>query len=125
MMVGEKGIMVSSGHYGDQNYVAMNGEEKLQWIMKHPACAAVPRSIPRCRCNNMFGQHVEFFDACRGVGKCYSDIEHSIPLTEGILVGCIAQQVPGKLNWDALNMRFDNSDANALVRPYIRKGWEF
>ena len=45
---------------------------------------------------------------------------------EGILVGCIAQQVPGKLVWDAAAQSFGaNAAANALVRPFIRKGWEF
>jgi len=44
---------------------------------------------------------------------------------EGILVGCVAQQVAGKLRWNAATQSFDNKDANALVKPYIRKGWEF
>ena len=45
---------------------------------------------------------------------------------EGILVGCIAQQVPGKLVWDAAAQSFvGNAAANNLVKPFIRKGWEF
>jgi len=33
--------------------------------------------------------------------------------------------VPGKLVWDAKNLRFSNSDeANKLLAPYVRKGWE-
>jgi hypothetical protein len=45
---------------------------------------------------------------------------------EGILVGCVAQRLPGqKLAWNAATQTFDNSAANALVKPCIRKGWEF
>ena len=57
--------------------------------------------------------------------RCFSDIEYSIPQMEGILVGCIAQQVPGKLKWCAKSQSFDVAAANALVKPFIRKGWEF
>jgi hypothetical protein len=46
-------------------------------------------------------------------------------MLEGMLIGCIAQQVPGKLNWDAAAQTFGNPDADALLKPYIRKGWEF
>ena len=37
----------------------------------------------------------------------------------------IALHVPGKLDWDAKNMRFTNSpEANKFVKPMLRKGWE-
>jgi hypothetical protein len=58
--------------------------------------------------------------------RCYADIEHSIPMMEGMLVGCIAQRVPGVLEWDSANQLFVNSrEADAFVRPYVRSGWEF
>ena len=45
---------------------------------------------------------------------------------EGILVGCVAQQLPGKkLSWCSKKQSFDVAAANALVKPYIRKGFEF
>ena len=80
------------------------------------------------------GHYTEFIHAIRGEGnyyeqthsRCFADIEYCIPQMEGILVGCIAQQVLGKLVWDAATQSFaGNAAANALVRPYIRKGWEF
>ena len=46
------------------------------------------------------------------------------PLLPPILVGTVAQQVPGKLNWCAKSQSFDNAAANALVKPFVRKGWE-
>jgi len=47
-------------------------------------------------------------------------------MLESMLVGCIAQQVPGKLEWSSRKQQFTNNQAaNALVKPYIRPGWEF
>ena len=57
--------------------------------------------------------------------RCFSDIEYSIPQMEGILVGCVAQQVPGKLNWCSDKQQFDVAQANTLIKPVIRKGFEF
>jgi hypothetical protein len=44
---------------------------------------------------------------------------------EGILVGCVAQRVGGKIAWDSAKQLFDRADANEFVKPFIRKGWEF
>jgi hypothetical protein len=44
---------------------------------------------------------------------------------EWLLLGTIAVRVDGKLEWDAANLRFTNSDkANELVKPVLRSGWE-
>ena len=45
---------------------------------------------------------------------------------EGMLAACAAQCVPGtRLGWDTKARRFDNDLANAMIKPYIRSGWEF
>ena len=41
------------------------------------------------------------------------------------LGGCAAQQVPGVLNWNSSAQKFDVAAANAIIRPNIRKGFEF
>ena len=80
------------------------------------------------------GHYVEFLDAINGIGpkfaethsRCFSDVDFSIPIMEGILVGCVAQRVPGKLAWDSGRQAFIGCDAaNALIKPHIRTGWEF
>ena len=80
------------------------------------------------------GHYGEFINAIFGNGpyyeqthsRCFSDIEYCIPQMEGILVGCVAQRLPGvKLGWDSKKQKFDVPAANAFVRPYIRKGFEF
>ena len=44
---------------------------------------------------------------------------------ESVLVGVMSQRVPGLLAWNSATKRFDSDAANALMRPYIRKGFEF
>ncbi len=122
LIIGDKGMMASTNDYGQDAYVALKGEEKMKSTTKHEALVNIPKTIERC-CKG--GQYIEFVNACKGEGKCYSDTGHSVPMLEGMLIGCIAQQVPGKLNWDAAAQTFGNPDADALLKPYIRKGWEF
>ena len=43
-----------------------------------------------------------------------------------ILLGCIAQQVGGKLYYDAASGGFTNSDlANTFITKKYRRGWDF
>ena len=42
-----------------------------------------------------------------------------------MLVGCMSQRLNRKLAWNAETKRFDDKAANALIRPFVRKGWEF
>ncbi len=45
---------------------------------------------------------------------------------EGILVGCIAQRLPNQmLKWCSCKQSFDVAAANALIKPCLRKGFEF
>ena len=79
------------------------------------------------------GHYAEFLDAIRGDGvvyddthsRCFSDVDASIPIMESVLVGVMSQRVAGRLAWDSAAQRFDSEAANALMRPYIRKGFEF
>ena len=122
LIIGDKGIMVSTNDYGAEAYVALKGEDKAKSTAKHEALISLPQTIERCK----GGHYAEFVNACKGEGKCYSDIGFSIPMLEGMLVGTIAQQVPGKLVWNSGKQAFAGNDAaNALIKPYIRKGWEF
>ncbi len=133
-IIGTKGIMCSTNDYGQEALIALNGEAKVRSTTKHPACKALGSYLPRRREKGEIGQYGEFLDAIKGEcpviaethSRCYSDVEHSVPMLEGMLVGCIAQRVPGVLRWDGASQSFVGSDeANRYVRPYIRSGWEF
>ena len=148
-IIGSKGAVLMQDDYGAKCALALNDDKDFVDIFEHPAAKLVARSIPFCVGSKAAvaggkstvemagfaeGHYTEFLDAVRGEGnyyeqthsRCFSDIEYCIPQMEGILVGCIAQQVPGKLNWCAKTQSFGaNAAANALVKPFIRKGWEF
>ena len=147
-IIGSKGAVLMQDDYGAKCALALNGDEKFVDIFAHEAAKAVPRVIPFCIGSSAEavggstvamkgfaeGHYGEFVNAIRGEGnyyeqthsRCFSDIEYCIPQMEGILVGCVAQQVAGKLVWDSATQSFgSNAAANALVKPYIRKGFEF
>lgn len=146
-IVGSKGAVLMQDDYGGKCAIALNDDKEFVDIFKHEAAKTVARSIP-FRSDSAVasgkstvemkgfanGHYIEFLDAIRGEGnyydqthsRCFSDIEYSIPQMEGILVGCIAQQVTGKLEWCSCKQQFmNNPAANALIKPYIRKGFEF
>jgi len=80
-------------------------------------------SIPRVK----GGHRSDFVQAIVGGTKAGSDFAaYGAPLTEVALLGLIAQRFPGRrLTWDSENMRFtDCKEANLLVSPPQRKGWE-
>jgi predicted dehydrogenase len=71
------------------------------------------------------GHMMDWIRACKGGEMSCSDFSISVPYTEWVLLGVIAFRVPGKLMWDSAAMRFTNSEeANKLLKPVIRKGWE-
>jgi hypothetical protein len=145
-LVGSKGAVLMQDDYGAKCAIAMNDEAQFVDVFQHEAAKNVARSIPfrsdaavtsgpsSVQMSGFAnGHYIEFLDAINGNGKpyeqthsrCFSDIEYSIPQMEGILVGCVAQQVPGRLNWCSKKQCFDVAKANALIKPYIRKGFEF
>ena len=112
-IVGENGVFRGGT-------LMMKGERKFIRWQDHPATRALPVTLPRVK-----NHHWEFAEAVRGGAKPFSHIDHSVPLTEAVLLGCISQRIPGRLVWDAAKCRFENSDeANALLVPYIRSGWQ-
>jgi len=121
-ILGDKGVMVNTDDYGEFTYIALKGEERMKSITKHEACQPVPITLPRAKEQN---QRREFVDACFGLTKTTSGADHSVPLVESMLVGCLAQRLPGKVNWDADACLSDNATANAFIKPYIRSGWEY
>ncbi len=49
----------------------------------------------------------------------------AVPLSELVLLGCVAVRTGTHFKWDGLNMRFTNSeDADRLVKPNYENGWK-
>jgi len=134
IIIGSKGTLYSTDNYGQTSYLMMKGEKKPTSILEHEECKSVAQTLPRRPEERTAGNYGEFIDAILGDtpyipdvhSRCYGDIEHSIPLMEGMLAACAAQCVPGtRLSWDTKTQSFDNASANAMIKPYIRSGWEF
>ena len=70
--------------------------------------------------------YLQFVDACRGQGKASAPFAYAGPLTETVLLGCLATRFPKReLAWDATAVRVTNvEEANRIVRRRYRKGWE-
>ena len=146
-IIGSKGAVLMQDDYGAKCAIALNDDKEFVNIFDHEASKLVPQTIPllgaasvelgksTVEMKGLGNEHyLEFVNAIRGEGpwydqthsRCFSDREYCVPQMEGILVGCVAQRLPGqKLAWNADIQAFDNSAANAFLKPYIRKGWEF
>jgi predicted dehydrogenase len=70
--------------------------------------------------------YLQFVEAARGSGKTSAPFDYSGPLTETVLLGCLATRFPKtKLEWDAAKLKVTNEEkANQFVRRTYRKGWE-
>ena len=149
-VIGSNGVLCSTNDYGGESFIALGDEKKVVNVKSHEAAKMVAQSIPLrtdsaakvekgsgAAAVSADGHYVEFLDAIMGEGptfadvggsRCFSDIEYSIPQMEGILVGVVAQrvcEVGDSLAWNSSKQVFDNTAANNLLRPYMRKGFEF
>ena len=146
-IIGSKGAVLMQDDYGARCAIALNDDKEFVDVFKHEAAKAVPRSIPFLGESNAKvgkstvemkgfaeGHYGEFVMAIRGQGnfyeqtqsRCFSDVEYCSPQMEGSLVGCVAQQLPGKfLKWDSCKQAFDTDAANNLVKPHLRDGYKF
>lgn len=70
--------------------------------------------------------YLQFVEACRGNGQISAPFDYSGPLTESVLLGCLATRFPKTtLEWDAEKLQVTNTkEANQFVRKQYRKGWE-
>lgn len=145
-IIGSEGVVCSTNDYGGQSYISLKGEKKVVDMFEHEKCVGIDRTIPYradavdneadgpgAKAVSADGHYIEFLDAINGIGpiyrdthsRCFSDIEFCIPQMEGILVGCVAQRVCGKIRWDAKARKFDSAAANQFIKPYIREGFAF
>ena len=109
--IGEKGILTTDTYGANVRLLP----ESRQKESKVP-----PQYLTRSP-----GHHRDWIRACKGGERSCSDFSIAGPLTEWIVLGCIALHVDGKLDWDAAKMRFTNSsEANQYIKPKFRKGWE-
>jgi predicted dehydrogenase len=112
LIIGEKGKLYSPGDNGGN----------WQFLPKGLAEDAkkIGETIPRSP-----GHFQEWVDACKGGQPAMSNFNYAGKLTEVVVLGCVAQRLPGrKIEWDGPNMKAVNCpEAEKLIRPEIPKAW--
>lgn len=112
LFIGDKG-MLTTGTYGDVTRL-IPVEKMKDYQMPPPLLTRSP------------GHMRDFIRACKGGDPACSNFDIAAPFVEWMLLGVIALRYEGKLEYDPVRMRItNNSDANKLLEPTVRKGWKF
>ncbi len=116
LLIGEKGTLFSPNDYGAA-YVLLPDKDFEGFKPPEP-------TLPRAPQHN---HKLEWVQACleNKPEKCYSGFSYAGPLTETVVLGCVAMRAGKKIEWDGPNMKITNvPEANAFLRREYRKGWE-
>jgi predicted dehydrogenase len=120
IFVGAKGYLGTSGR--GEGVGLLPGAKWAEYTLPEPFLARSPGASTG---SNHAAHCRDWIRACKGGAAACSNFSIAGPFTEWLVLGAIAVRVPGKLEWDAAQLRFTNSDAaNELVKPIFRKGWE-
>ena len=112
VFIGDKGLL-TTGTYGEVTRL-LPVEKMLDFKMPAPLLTRSP------------GHMRDFIRACKGGDPACSNFDVAAPFVEWMLLGVIALRHEGKLEYDPDKMRItNNNDANKLLKPTFRKGWEF
>jgi hypothetical protein len=108
---------------GEKGYMATASRGEGVWLL--PSSRWKEYSLPPQLLPRSVNHQQDWVRACKGGQAGCSDFNIAVPYIEWLVLGAVALRVPGKLIWDAKSMRFtNNGEANKLLKPYIRKGWE-
>ena len=112
VFIGDKG-MLTTGTYGEITRL-LPVEKMNDFKMPPPLLTRSP------------GHMRDFIRACKGGDPACSNFDVAAPFVEWMLLGVLALRHEGKLEYDPDKMRItNNAEANKLLKPTFRKGWEF
>jgi hypothetical protein len=112
VFIGDKGLL-TTGTYGEVTRL-LPVEKMRDYKMPAPMLTRSP------------GHMRDFIRACKGGDPACSNFDVAAPFVEWMLLGVIALRHEGKLEYDPDKMRItNNTEANKLLKPTFRKGWEF
>ncbi len=120
--------LLGGGEFSDQGSIYL-GTEGVLYSPYIAAPVLLPaekfkgRALPKVGGED---HYLQFVEACRGNGTTSAPFAYAGPLSESVLLGCLATRFPGKeLEWDADALRVTNvAEANHFVRRRYRKGWQ-
>jgi predicted dehydrogenase len=70
------------------------------------------------------GHYLDWIEACRGGKAARCTFQSAAPITAALNLGVIAMRTGKKLTWDPVKMETNNAEANKLLKPDYRPGWE-
>ena len=110
LLIGTKGMLHSTGHNTSYTLLPKNKFESFE----------KPKpTLPRSR-----GHEREWADACKGGPAAMSNFNYADPLAEFVLLGNVATQFEGKIEFDPAAMKVVNNDkADGALRREYREGW--
>ena len=112
VFLGDKGIL-TTGTYGEVTRL-LPVEKMRDYRMPPPLLTRSP------------GHMRDFIRAAKGGDPACSNFDVAAPFVEWMLLGVIALRFDGKLEYDPEKMVItNNKEANRLLRPTIRRGWDF
>ena len=66
----------------------------------------------------------DWINACKGGEAGRANFGFADPVTETLNLAIIAMRTRKKLHWDPVNMKTNVVEADSLIKPYYRKGYE-
>jgi len=111
VIVGTKGRVHATGHNATFRLLP---EEQFAGVDKDR-----PVNVDPSR-----GQERDWFIACRGGQPAWANFDYASALNEFLMLGNVATQFEGKLEFDPVAMKIiNNAQADALLRCKYRQGW--
>ena len=108
---------------GSKGHMATSARGEGVWLL--PASRWAEYKLPPQVLQRGINHQQDWIRACKGGAPGVSEFAVASKYIEWLSLGAIASRVPGKLLWDGKAMRFtNNEEANKLLKPFIRKGWE-
>jgi predicted dehydrogenase len=128
----QQGIGYNSIFVGSKGYLGTSGRGEgvgllpgSRWAEYKLPAEYLPRSPGASSGSNHAAHLRDWIRACKGGALACSNFSVAGPYTEWLVLGAIAVRVEGKLLWDNVKGEItNNKEANKLVRPLFRKGWE-
>ena len=119
MFIGEKGRLLLP-HFMERPKHIVDGEYKEIDIKKYDPNNTLGNRLNDYKLASPKHYH-QFVDACLGKDKVSAPFSYSSRLTETILLGLIAGRFPDKtLNWDSINAKFKEDEANLYLSGTYR-----
>ncbi|MBN2450420.1 MAG: Gfo/Idh/MocA family oxidoreductase [Lentisphaeria bacterium] len=111
LIVGTEGRMVANGHNTTIQLLPAERFEDLQ-VQK-------PETLPSSR-----GHEREWLEACRGGPPGWSHFDYAGPLAEFLMLGNVASQFEGPIEFDPLACRvLNNTRADDALSPHDQEDW--